>query len=90
MSETLSEKRICAQLFNNSFGYGEEDVKEKTNDFLKELREEIKTLEVKTANETGIMNINDVLIDGEIIREKIIDKLSLKHFGDKLLEKKHV
>ena len=74
--ETLSDKRIEIEtntlpqdqvVMEEKVVYPEEDVKEKTNDFLKELKE----LKPRPTKEEW---------------HKEIDKLSLKHFGDKLLE----
>ena len=72
MSETLSDKEL-------SFDYKtkcilSKDVKEHTNDFLKELKEKLKT---PNTNSKNYIEINDF--------RYWINELKIKHFG-KLLE----
>ena len=80
MSETLFDKRyegkeIVAKTFKGMFK--EEDVKEKTNDFLKELKE-CESSKTMGGSETDMI----------LISTDDLDKLAFKHFGDKLINEK--
>ncbi len=69
--ETLSDKRICAQLFDNSFGYGEQDLK-KT---LKEFEEEID--KSKSSDKSG---------EWIVMKKTRLKRIIKKHFGGKLIK----
>ena len=58
-------------------------VKEHTQNAQRRLKEEIKKLEIATAEDTG-MDVENVLINPDVVREDI-NKIFLEEFGDKLI-----